>query len=376
MGLTLNKVRAWGAQDEAPDTAAPPALDASYEHMAVAPVEVTQPGPIVRPDGTSQCSWSRRACLDLNFEDARFYSARELQRLRMKKWDMYHLVSPEHYVTFLVAWVGYSSFCSAHVYTIRSRAFVEDTNFRPPDPETPMMRNSTSGTTDYRSPRAGMSFAVDGEVRRIRVDWPGFAKIGLRADIDFREPPGHESICAVHAVNPRRAYYSRKITCMPARGELRWGSESLRLDPMRSWGMLDFGRGYYPDKMFWYWSTASGKDDKGRTIGWNLGHGNDPKSPAENAVFCDGRLHKIGPVRCQVPQGDLMKPWRVFTDDRRVDLTLTPEKVRRNSLTIGPLHTMGRPAYGRYHGQIALDSGEIVPIRDFFGLYEWFDHRW
>jgi hypothetical protein len=364
------------AEADERDNVAPPTLDSSYEFCRQALIEITRPGPIILPDGTSRYSWSRRPYLDLNFEDASFFSDRSLQRLRMKKWDMVHMVTPDHYITFLVAWIGYASFCNAHIYTRKTRAFVEDMHLRAADPETPMMRNSSAGRTEYVCKKAPMSFEVDGEFRRLRVDWSDFAMVGLSARIDLHEPAGHESICAAHPVNPKRAYYSHKINCMPAGGEFRLGGETVRLRPDDCFGMLDFGRGYYPDKTFWYWSTASGRDEAGKLIGWNLGHANDPNNPAENAVFYDHRLHKIGAVRCVVPQGDLMKPWRVRSEDGRVDLTLAPEKVRYSDLKIGPLHSIGRPAFGLYTGHVTLDTGQVVKVREVFGLYEWFDQRW
>ncbi len=361
---------------DAVDAFSPPTLDASYRFDRSELVEITRPGPIILPDGTAQRSWSRRAYLDLNFEDAAFWRNRALQRLRMKKWDMYHTVTPMHYVNFLMAWVGYAGFCTAFVYDRRSRALVEDARFCPPEPPLEMMRNSTDGRSLFRDRVVRMSFEAKGERRRLRVDWPTFAGRGLSGTIDLHEPADHESICATHPIGRRRAYYSHKINCMPAKGGLRLGDETVMLTPADAFGMLDFGRGHYPDRTFWYWATASGLDAAGKRVGFNLGHGNDPADPAENAVFYDGKTHKIGPVRCHVPPGDRMKPWRVDAEDGRVKLTFVPEKVRTVNVDFGPMYSKGQPAFGRYSGQVTLDSGRAVRLNDLFGLFEWFDQKW
>ena len=351
-------------------------LDSSYLYFCPELIEITAAGPIIRPDGTSQCSWSRRPFLDLNFEDARFFPLPYFQRYRMKKWDMYHLITPAHYLSFLVAWIGYGAFCSAYVYDRRARQGREDISLKWPRPELKMMRNSTAGRTEYSSRKVKAVFAVEGERRRLSVDFPRFAGLGLQARIDLEQPPDLESICGVHLTNPRRAHYGHKINCMPARGELRLGADRYRLLPEDSLGMLDFGRGYYPPKLFWYWAVSSGRLDDGKLIGFNLGHGNSPTGTAENAVFYDGRLHKIGVVHCQCDNADLMKPWRVWSDDGRVDLTLTPETARPNNLNLGFLYTVGRQALGLYSGTVTLDSGKVIPIRDLFGLFEWVDQKW
>ena len=361
---------------EGPDTAVIPTLDESYAFHCPELVEITEPGRVVLPDGTSLCSWSRMPYLDLNFEDASFFPIRAAQRLQMKKWEMYHVVTPTHYVIFLVAWIGYASFCTAHVYTRATRTYVEDIHIRGAYPETPMMRTSAAGRTAFASKRARMTFDVEGPQRRLRVDWPGFADVDLTASVDLHLPTDHETICATHPVHAKRAFYSRKINCMTASGELRLGGETVRFRPQDCFGMLDYGRGYYPHKTFWYWATASGRDDDGELVGFNLGHGNHRRAVGENAVFHAGRTHKIGLVRCDVPKGDYSQPWRVRADDGRVDLALTVEKVRRTELDLGWIHTIGRPVYGRYNGHVTLDSGKVVKIKDLFGLYEWFDQQW
>ncbi len=354
----------------------PPTIDDSYHYYAPNLTEITQPGPIILPDGTSQRSWSRRPYLDLNFEDASFLRIRSAQPLRMKKWEMYHMVTPTHYISLLIAWIGYAAFCAALVYTRKSRECLEDIHIRSAYPELAMMRTSAAGRTVYTCKKVRTSFEVNGEVRKLRVDWPTFADVGLRAKIDLHQPADHESICATHLTNPKRSHYSHKINCTTATGEFRLGDETVRLAPPDAFGMLDFGRGYYPSKMFWYWITASGRDDAGKLIGWNLGHHNRAFESVENAVFYDGRLHKIGVCRCQVPKGDLMQPWRVQSEDGKVDLTLTPEKVRNVQVDLGSLHSIGRPAFGLYNGHVKLDDGRVIKVRNLFGLYEWIDQKW
>ena len=362
--------------NEAQARQGPAELDSSYIYYCPQLIEITEPGPLVRPDGTSQCSWSRRPYLDLNLEDAHFFPVRYFQRYRLKKWDMYHMTTPDHYLSFLIAWIGYGAFFGAYVYDRKARSGMDDMHIRPARPELAMMRDSTSGRTEYRSKKAEATFEVEGEWRRLKVSFPEFAGIGLRAEIELYLPADHESICGVHLTSPRRMHYGHKINCMTAHGEMRLGSNTFRLDPKSSFGALDFGRGFYPPKLFWYWATASGRDAKGKLMGWNLGHGNSPTGTAENAVFYDGRLHKIGVTRCRAPDRDLMEPWRVWTDDGKLDLTLVPENVRHNELDLGYLYTTGRPALGLFSGHITLDSGEEIKVRDLFGLFEWVDQRW
>ncbi len=353
-----------------------PALDSSYIYYCPELREITAPGKLIHPDGTAFCSWSRRPYLELNFEDARFYSAPYFQRFRMKKWDMYHLITPSHYLSFLISWIGYAAFASGLVYDRASKKVFEGFSLLPPRPELKMMRDSTTGLTQFKSGSAQMSFEVIGERRRIKIAWPKFAGEGLDADIMLELPASAEMICATHLTNPRRMHYDVKIACMTAQGELKLAGKNFSLEPENSFGMLDFSRGFPPNKIFWYWAVSSGRDEQGKPIGFNLGHGNSPAQTNENAIFYDGRVHKIGQTRCQVPQENLMSEWRIWSEDGRIELKFSPENVRYSNLKIGSLHSIGNPALGTYSGAVRLDDGRTIAIRDLFGLYEWFDQKW
>ncbi|MFH1538933.1 MAG: DUF2804 domain-containing protein [bacterium] len=375
----------------------PPVLDKSYEYYCPELVEITEPGPVILPDGACRCGWTRRPILELNFEDAKFSPSKQKIRQAMKKWDMYHLYTPEYGMSFLVAWIPYAAFFSANLYDRKTNRFYEDTRFLPPNPEIPMMRDSTGGKTVFESDRAKAIFEVDGEHHKIKVVFEEFPMTDKeKADININAPSGekdrrttyeieadllypkdHDSIAGVHMTNPRRCHYGHKINCMTAEGAVTFDGRTSAMSRQSSFGALDFGRGHYPRKMFWYWATASGRAADGKLVGFNLGYGNSPGNLAENALFYDGRITKINAVACGVPSdAELMKPWSVRDEEGLVDLTFTPRKVRRIDVKVGSGHSIGRPSLGFYSGKLVTSSGRVIELKDLFGLYEWVDSKW
>lgn len=374
----------------------PPLLDESYDYYCPKLEEITEPGPVILPDGSCRCGWTRRPILRLNFEDAKFASSKKIMRQAMKKWDMYHLYTPEYAMQFLVAWIPYSAFFNANIYDRKSNRFYEDTRFLPASPEIEMMPDSSRGRTLFDAGAARAEFEVNGEHHKIKVHFEGFStadkdkadlKLGgseadrsrtlFDVDLDLLYPDNHDSIAGVHMTNPRRCHYGHKINCMTAEGRVTFGDKTSALSRQDSFGALDFGRGYYPRKMFWYWATASGRMPDGRLIGFNLGYGNTPKNQAESAVFHDGKITKIGVVNCHAPSdSDLTQPWSVKDEEGRVDLTFTPQKPRRVDTKLGSGYSIGRPAFGVYSGKIVTAAGETLALKDLFGLYEWVDSKW
>lgn len=350
-------------------------LDSSYKFYCPDIVEIVEPGPLVRADGTARCGWSRRPLLDLNLEDARFMAIPHFQRYRLKKWDMYHVYTPEIVLNLLTAWIGYAAFCWVYVYDRTTQQSMENMHIRPPRPALKMMRNSNTGITEYHSSKINAVYETDGERYKLRAESREFADVGLKTEIDLRHPPGHESICGVHMTEPKRMHYGRKINAMPASGWVSVGDKKYDLEPETSFGALDFGRGYYPPRLFWYWATASGMQH-GKLTGFNLGHGNNPNEVTENAVFYDGKLHKMGSLDVLCDKNNPMKPWHIKSRDGRLDISFSPEKARCNKLNLGFLYTRGCPTFGYFSGTVILDSGENLVIENIFGLFEWVDQKW
>lgn len=354
----------------------PPDLSRGYATTCGEVHEITTPGRLIGPDGSAACAWMRQPLLDLNFEDARFYAVPKLQRYRLKKWDMYYLITPTHYLQFLVAWIGYAAFSDINIYDRATRDWQSTFRLRPPRPEIPMMRNPTGGLTEFKAHDYHARFEVNGCRRTLMVDAPKFADVGLRAEIELARPEWADSICGVHQAGPGRIHFGQKITSMEARGRWRLGDRTIELDPADCFGLLDFGRGHYPLKKFWYWATASGRAEDGAVVGWNLGHGNDPFETTESAVFYHQALQKPGRVKVELDFNDFYRPWRVRTYDGKADLTFTPQNVRFNDVNLGYLYSSGRTALGLFNGRLNLDSGRTVGVKDLFGLFEVVDQRW
>lgn len=356
--------------------AMPVTLDDTYLSYCKAYDELTEKGPIVLPDGNCRCGWMRHPMLDLNFEDARF-STKTKMRLAMKKWDMYHMYTPTHAIHLLIAWTAYASFFTAFVYDRRADKVYEESSFLSASPEIPLMRDSTGGKTEYVSGDVRASFEVEGETRRLRVRFPGFAKGNLSADIDLFYPAAFDSIASSQLTAPMRCYFGHKINAMTATGRMELNGETFEMNPETCFGALDFGRGYYPPKLFWYWATASGRHTDGKLIGFNLGYGNRKYNTAENALFYDGKLTKVGETECvEAPDDDPMRAWSVRDAEGLVDLKFAPVNVRRVEVNMGQRYSRGRPCVGIFSGTMRPADGKTIEVENLFGQFEWIDSKW
>lgn len=343
--------------------------------------EITQPGPLLTPDGhLAQVGWARQPLLDCNLEHVRIYPSllRPLQALRIKKWDYYGVTTPDFFFSATIAHLGYAATIFIYLVDFQHKTYHEASKTLIPASGVQLPRNSTQGESHYLGKKHKLRFWVESEARRVQVAWKDFAGDLLEADLTMaHHPQDHESTVVVIPIGEKRFYYNRKINAMPTSGYIKWGFRMWELQPHAAWGNLDWGRGVWEYDSFWVWASASGQLPDGRLVGLNFGHGfGDTRAATENTLFLAGRIHKLGQVDIHYNPRHFMSPWWLVSDDGRVNLHFHPilERVARTPLVIidSEVHQM----FGHYQGQIVADDGEIIPIQNLWGWAEEHRARW
>jgi hypothetical protein len=343
--------------------------------------EITRPGPLLDPSGKlSQVGWMRQPLLDCNLENVSFYSGlkRPFQRFRIKRWDYYAVFTPRRFFSATIADLGYAGNIFVYTLDFASRELHEEGLVVPLARGVRLPRSSEEGETVYEGKNAQLLFRAKPGMRELDVAWPTFhGGRGIQAEIRLYSPPAQESMTIVIPIEQRRFYYNRKINCLPAEGYIQYGDMHEELKPNESVGSLDWGRGVWAYQSFWNWASASGFLPDGRTVGLNLGCGfGDTSAATENCLVLDGCIHKLEQVKFDYDAADYIKPWK-FTDDAgRLALDFTPftERVARTDLKVitSEVHQM----FGRYNGQVTVDTGEVIAIDGLIGFAEEHHARW
>jgi hypothetical protein len=343
--------------------------------------EITQSGPLLKPDGSlSQVGWARHALLDCNLEQARFYPfwLRPLQRLRLKRWDYYAVFTPRRFFSATIADLGYAGNIFVYTIDIESGDLHEEGLVIPLAKGIHLPRNSGEGDSIYAGKQARLAFRVRGDQRELSVDWPGFHDSrGIQAEMRLHCPAQQESMTIVIPIEGHRFYYNRKINCLPAAGVLKYGDIQETLDPQQALGSLDWGRGVWAYSSYWNWASASGYLPDGRTLGLNLGCGfGDTSAATEDCLVLDGRIHKLGKVSFDYDPSDYNKNWKFRDTAGRLELDFTPfvERVAQTDLKLifSEVHQM----FGRYNGMVVSQEGEEIIVKDLVGFAEEHHARW
>jgi len=304
---------------------------------------------------------------------------RGLARLRRKEWQHLALILPDAFVGVALVDAGYLRTSWCHVFlrsagqafeharggrrlalTLSRDLWDEDCEGRAPGYRIQIANRMTAGEH-----RLELAIEERGELPAVR----GELRCGP-------SEPVVDPLVVSMPVGKGRFMYSHKVA-LPLEGELEVGGRRLRARPADSFAILDVHKAYYPHHTFWRWATLAGRDAAGRLIALNLtvNPNRDDGRINENAVWCGGKIHHLGPARFELDRARIREPWRVATEDGAVELRFVPEGGRSQNLRLGLVRSVFQQLYGRFQGRLRCGD-EVVEVADLFGLCEDHDSLW
>ena len=168
--------------------------------------------------------------------------------------------------------------------------------------------------------------------------------MGLAAGIHFQEPAGGQTL--VHPQN--------------AAGWAVYDGKRYEFDPATDFGTLDWGRGIWTYDNTWYWGSGNGYVN-GKPFGFNIGYGfGNTTAASENALFYDGKIHKLDDVTFHIPEGDYLKPWKFTSSDGRFEMDFQPiiDRSSYSNLPFG--ESLDLPGIGKVPTAAILGGGDHV----------------
>ncbi|MDR2631019.1 MAG: DUF2804 domain-containing protein [Spirochaetaceae bacterium] len=168
----------------------------------------------------------------------------------------------------------------------------------------------------------------------------------------------------------RRCMYAYKVLAA-VRGDMVFGGRHVSLDPVKTLGLFGDFKGFFPYRMHSVWCTGIGFNGENRPFGFSIAENQTKETNKnnENALWIDGRLTPLPPVRITMPEG-LDKQWVIQDVEGMVDLTFTPQVPRRTAFNLLLTRTEYDTPLGYFNG-VLLDSEEKkIQVRNLWGLGE------
>lgn len=303
-------------------------------------------------------------------------------KTRIKEWD-YYLITDGHIgLALTIADNGYMGLDSISFLNFDERWEITKSPMRVfPMGKTGLPETSRLGASEIAASGYALAFYHEDGARQLSFHMDNFrGKDAIEGIVTLTDEPEDSIVIATPFQKPGHFYYNQKINCLRASGWVELGNERFVIHPDRFFAVLDWGRGVWTYHNTWYWSSASGLVN-GVPFGWNLGYGfGDTSAATENALFYNGRLHKLEHITFEIPfkggKEDFLSPWRFTSSDGRFEMDFAPVLDRAACTDLKLLKSDQHQVFGRFTGKAVLDDGSELFVRDFFGFAEKVENKW
>lgn len=336
---------------------------------------------LLREDGTlKHVGYSKSMLLDYNKQCVK-------NKNRIKEWDYYYISDGRFGLCLTISNLNYVGVLSASVLDFYSKTHYDKTSMIfSPKGKVVLPETSKEGLSVLKTKNAEFKFEVKDGKRLLSGYFNNFYKENglnrnLEFEIELKDEPEESMVKVTPFKNKHHFYYNQKINCMTASGKFTYKGKVYVFDESLSLATLDWGRGVLPYNTLWYWASMQAKDDKGKTLGFNLGKALGNNSDAtENMIFYDGKAHKLGDVKIYIQRDkkkrDYMGTWTFYSDDGRLELMFEPDLDRYVPFNALVLAFIPHQVFGKYSGKLTLDDGRVLEISGLEGFAERVVNRW
>jgi hypothetical protein len=168
----------------------------------------------------------------------------------------------------------------------------------------------------------------------------------------------------------RRCVYAYKAMA-PVRGDMVFGGKHISLNPAKTSGIFSDFKGFYPYRMQSTWCSGFGFDGEGRRYGFSMAENQTRETHKnnENALWIDGELTPLPPVRITMPEG-IKSDWIIQDVEGMVDLVFSPQEPVRSGFHLIVTRAEFETPLGNYNGTLVNAKGEQIRVHNLWGSGE------
>ena len=286
-----------------------------------------------------------------------------------KRWHFAFVAAEEFFAGAAIVQLGYLANTFLYVFDRRERRMLVERSFLVPPPLVTLDDSAARGHARLRHPLAHVLIEASASEGRFE------AHTGRTAiEVSFRPQAAPPPLTAICPVLGGGVTLTQKTVCVPADGEVRAAGRTFRFKGALAG--LDYSHGYLGRETRWRWAMACGRLKDGRTVGLNLVEGHNDGAVTENGLWIDGRLSQPGHAYFEFDERDPLRPWRIRTDDGRIDLGFASEGARSEDIDLKLIVSQYVQLMGSFSGTVKDESGAAIPIAGLPGVVERHRARW
>ncbi|MCW3480266.1 DUF2804 domain-containing protein [Neisseriaceae bacterium JH1-16] len=281
------------------------------------------------------------------------------RKLHHKRWQYAALAHDTYFIGLAIVDIGWTGTAFAYLFDREQGRVVASFSANGLPGVSTRIEDRAFGDATFRAGRERLAFRRADERLELTVNCK---ELKLAAHIDLSGTP---PVMAAIAPANWLAHSTHKSSGLAVTGFVEAAGRSYPLDGAVA--SLDASNGLLARDTRWRWASAHNRE-----LGFNLQAGY--MGNAENAIWLDGRVFRVGAARFDYDAADPLAPWQIASDDGLVELVFQPEGARREDKQLLIAASRYIQPIGTFTGRLRDPiSGREHAIERLLGVTE--DHR-
>ena len=271
---------------------------------------------------------------------------------KIHKFNFFGIISEQRIIGLAVVDLSYLGNAFIYLYDRKNKKIYEH-NYKSPFSKGVTFTDYTGkGKISYINGKTKfiVNQQIEKNIREVAVNLQGL-KLEFTMEDNYQKFQPL-SICARNSYSGW-TYTQKKVGSEITEGRLEFNGETYDLKGAKT--VFDWTNGYLRRDTYWLWAAATGTigDDK---LGFNFSNGVNETSFTENGIWVNGKLIPVNGINIIYNRFNPNTRWKVFTQDKKVDLTFTPQGARRERINAMIIKSNFYQFFGEYEGTIEIDG--------------------
>ncbi|MDN0083843.1 DUF2804 domain-containing protein [Crenobacter sp. SG2305] len=284
------------------------------------------------------------------------------RKLHHKRWQYAALAHEAFFVATAIVDLGWTSTAFAYLFDREQGRVVASFSANGLPGVSTHVEDRPFGDATFRFGRERLAFRRAAERLELTINC---RELKLVAHIELSSTP---PVMAAIAPANWLAHSTHKSGGLAVTGFAEAAGRRYSLDDAVA--SLDASNGLLARDTRWRWASAHNRE-----LGFNLQAGY--MGNAENAIWLNGRVFRVGEARFDYDAADLLAPWRIASCDGVVELVFQPEGARREDRDLVIAASRYVQPIGTFSGRLTDPaSGAVHTIDRLTGVTEDHHSRW
>jgi len=289
------------------------------------------------------------------------------QKFRLKSWQYMTAVTDDMFIAFVVGTAGFASNGFVYAAELPNGKVHKRFAITPFTVGTQVAPSSTAGSHRFRT--KGLHVGIENHGRSFRAEVRARTEGGgsLAADLVFDSGAGDDHLAVCVPLPEGRWNYTHKFAAFNVKGDVTVDGRSIKFEPGRSFGTMDFTKMFALRHAVWRWIAACGRTKDGRVIGINLVDPTPTAPISENAAWIAGKRYALDNVQ--------IDPDMLTSRASGVELSMREVAVVEQRLDVPLVRHRLRHVVGSFSGRVSL-GGALHELDSIVGIAEDYDTWW